>query len=132
MEPMLRRMAKGLDNLSFMGFLDDVTEIMNILDINVSGSYLSETSSLSLSEGMSVGAIPLVTRLGGNPFMAKGCGVIVPPKDSRALARAILGLAESERKRKRLSASAMARFHEHFDASEMTKQTEKLYLYLLR
>ena len=114
-----------------MGFLDDVTGVMNILDVNVNCSYISETSSLSLSEGMSVGAVPLVSRCGGNPFMAKGCGVIVPPKDSTALARAIVSLAASDAKRQRLSRLARERFSRCFDAAVMTGKNEKLYISLL-
>lgn len=132
MERELKKLAKGLDNLSFLGFVDDVTEIMNILDMNVNCSYISETSSLSLSESMSVGAVPVVSDCGGNAFMAKGCGVIVPPKDSRALALAIMELAASDAKRAHLSTLARARFAAEFDAARMAEQTENLYMHLTK
>ena len=131
MAEVLKKRAQGLDNVRFLGFVDDVTEIMNILDINVNCSYISETSSLSLSESMSVGVVPVVSDCGGNAFMAKGCGVVVPQRDSRSLAEAIMGLALSDAKRQELSRLARTRFEAEFDAEDMTEKTEKLYLSLL-
>ncbi|MBQ7294220.1 MAG: glycosyltransferase [Clostridia bacterium] len=127
----LKSSASNLNNLFFTGFLSDVSEIMNILDANVNCSYISETSSLSLSEGMSVGAIPVVSNCGGNAFMAKKCGIVVPQKDGRALADALIKLAESPHTAKELKKAAILRFFDEFTAKAMVRKTEKLYLSLL-
>lgn len=127
----LKTMAKGLNNLKFLGFADDVTEIMNVIDANVNCSYISETSSLSLSEGMSVGAVPVVSDCGGNAFMAKGCGIVFPKKDSYALACALISLAKNGEELKALQKAAKKRFYKEFTAEKMAKQTEALYIKLL-
>ena len=128
----LKATAVGLNNLRFLGFLDDVGEIMNILDANVNCSYISETSSLSLSEGMSVGAVPVVSDCGGNAFMAEGCGLVFPKKDARALAEAIILLSRDAETQKRLKSLAEERFRRYFGASAMTKKTENLYIRLAK
>ena len=131
-EPQLKTQAKGLSNLRFLGFLSDVTEIMNVIDANVNCSYISETSSLSLSEGMSVGAIPVVSDCGGNRFMAEGCGVVFPKKDAKKLAAEINFLYENESVFKKLKKAASQRFSRYFTAKRMARETEKLYLKLLK
>lgn len=128
----LKAMASGLENVKFLGFLSDVTEIMNILDANVNCSYVSETSSLSLSEGMSVGAVPIVSYCGGNSFMAENCGIVFPKKDSEALAEALIFLSNNPEKGKILSNKAKQRFHNIFTAEKMARETENLYLRLLK
>ena len=128
----LKAMAKGLHNLKFLGFVENVGEIMNILDANVNCSYISETSSLSLSEGMSVGAIPIVSDCGGNEFMAKGCGIVFPKQDAHALAEAIISLSKDSEAQKRLKSSAKERFFKEFTAKAMTKRTEDLYVRLAK
>ena len=126
----LKTIANGLENVKFLGFLSDVTEIMNILDANVNCSYVSETSSLSLSEGMSVGAVPIVSDCGGNSFMAESCGTVFPQKNSEALAEILMLLSNNPEEKKILSGKAKQRFHSLFTAEKMARETENLYLYL--
>ena len=117
-------------NVKFLGFREDVGKIMNLFDLNVNCSYISETSSLSLSEGMSLGILPVVSNLGGNPFMADfgRCGAIVPPRDPEALAKTILALYRSPRAREELSRRSLAHYEAHFRAEDMARRTEALYL----
>ena len=121
----------GFDSVKILGFLPDVSEIMNILDLNVNCSYISETSSLSLSEGMSVGAIPVVSDCGGNKFMAKDCGIVFPKKDSHALAEILISLAKDSERLKKLKNASKERFLKELTAKSMTRQTENLYFKLL-
>ena len=131
MENELKKQAQGLGNLQFLGFLHDVTEIMNILDANVNCSYISETSSLSLSEGMSVGAIPIVSDCGGNRFMASDCGLVFPKRDAVKLSENLILLANDEKRTASQKALSTQKFSENFTAKVMTKKTEALYLKLL-
>ena len=133
MENDLRQKAKEwglLENVKFLGFRADAGRIMNLFDLNINASYISETSSLSLSEGMSLGIVPVVSRIGGNPFMADfgRCGVIVPPRAPEALAEAILALYHSPRARAELSRRALTHYESHFRAEDMARRTEALYL----
>ena len=123
--------AYGLSkSINFVGFREDVGRIINLFDLNVNCSYISETSSLSLSEGMSLGIVPVVSRVGGNPFMADfgRCGVVVPPRDPEALAAAILALFHAPKAHAELSRRCFAHYRENFRAEEMARRTEELYL----
>lgn len=133
---MLIQTAQALgieEQVRFLGFRTDVGRIMNLLDVNVNCSQSSETSSLSLSEGMSVGAVPVVTNCGGNPFMAGfgKNGIVFPVDDARALADAILVLARDRSRLAALSTACRIRFAKEFTAAAMTARTEALYQTLL-
>ena len=107
---------------------------MNILHLNVNCSEQSETSSLSLSEGMSVGAVPVVSNCGGNSYMAGfgESGMIFPIGDAAALANIILVLEKNRIELEELSRKCIERFQQHLTAAEMTRQVEALYDRLLQ
>lgn len=131
-ESELKQIASRLGiarRVSFLGFRTDAKKLMEILDINVNCSEHSETSSLSLSEGMSVGAVPIVTDCGGNPYMAGfgKNGIVFPINDDRALASAILKLAEERQTLSALSACCQVRFEQEFTAQRMATRIEALY-----
>lgn len=133
----LKTMAQELgiaDQVRFLGFRTDVGRIMNILAINVNCSRRSETSSLSLSEGMCVGAVPVVTDCGGNPFMAGlgACGFVFPVENADRLAEVLLSLSRDKTRLATLSASCQRHFSTHFTAEGMTTKTELLYKTLLQ
>lgn len=121
------------DRVIFTGFRKDVARIMAILQVNVNCSERSETSSLSLSEGMSIGVVPVVSRCGGNAYMAGfgQNGVVFPTGDASALSQAILALANDRQRLASLSDRSRTRFHEQFTAGAMAKQVEMLYTRLL-
>ncbi len=132
MEPDLHNASRGISNLIFTGFRKDIGKVMNVFDVNVNCSYLSETSSLSLSEGMSLGKPLVVTDCGGNADMAKGCGIVVPMRNPEAIADAVLKLADSPSLYASLSAGAAQRFRENYTAAGMARRTEALYRNLLK
>lgn len=86
------------DNLCFAGFVEDVTPLMNITDIQVNASYGTEATSLSLLEGMSLGIPAVVSDFGGNPGVITDGenGLITPQKDADALADALIRLCGDE------------------------------------
>lgn len=129
--PQMKKAAKELSNFKFTGFREDVGDVMNLFDVSLNCSYLSETSSLSLSEGMSLGKPVIVTKIGGNADMARGCGIVVPPRAPRALAAAVLRLKGNHALYRRLSAVAKARYRSHYSSELMTKKVEAYYLSLL-
>jgi glycosyltransferase involved in cell wall biosynthesis len=133
----LRKLAHDLGlekHVIFTGFCSDVAPFMNILHLNVNCSEQSETSSLSLSEGMSVGAVPVVSNCGGNSYMAGfgESGMIFPIGDAAALANIILALEKNRIGLEELSRKCIERFQQHLTATEMTRQVEALYDRLLQ
>ncbi len=127
MESELRSEAAGLSRVHFLGFRPDIWRVMNLFDVNINCSYLSETSSLALSEGMSLGLPLIVTDCGGNPDMARDCGLTVPCRDSRALAEAILRLHRDKVLYASLSEASRRRFATSYTAEAMTRATERVY-----
>ena len=69
-----------------------IVKILNIFDVQVNCSYLSETTNLALLEGMSIGIPTVATKIGGTPDMITDGknGYIVPIKDSMQMAERIL------------------------------------------
>lgn len=103
LEHVLKQQAKtlGIDKqIIFTGFRKDVPQLLTILDLFVVSSYLEGLGSSTL-EAMASGLPIVATMTGGIPeIVIDGTnGVLVPPKDSRALANAILHLLASEKKR---------------------------------
>lgn len=128
----LKQQATALgirDKVRFTGFVDDVAPYYNIMDLNLNCSWGTETSCLALSEGMSLHVPAVATTYGGNPYMVtEGVnGLLVPEKDSPAMAKAILRILDNPVFRKQLSDGARAMYEQKFTAAAMTRQLEKLY-----
>lgn len=128
--PEIQKRAKTLPNVIFTGFREDIGRVMNLFDLSLNLSYLSETSPLSLSEGMSLGIPLVVTDIGGNADMAKECGLVIPPRAPNAVADAILRLKNDPTLYTALSKGAKRRYAD-YSAEGMTQKTETLYRNLL-
>lgn len=118
----------------FLGFVNDISKIMNITDINVNCSIGTETSSLALSEGMSLGVPAIASDYPGNKYMVKNQvnGLIFQQKNYKELAKKILLLSKDEALYNRLSQNAKNRFFSELNAKRMTEEIEKYYLSLLK
>lgn len=121
------------DKVIFTGFVNDVSAYMNITDINVNCSIGTETSSLALSEGMSLGIPSVASDYGGNPYMIRNGynGYIYRQQNARELVEKILLLADKNIYRD-MSQNARIRFFNELNAKAMTDSTEALYLSLLK
>ena len=120
-------------HVHFTGFVRDVAPLMSLLRINVNCSVGTETSSLALSEGMSLSIPAVASDYGGNPYMVRNGenGLLYPQRDDARLACAIARLVEDEALYARVSEGAYRRFREELNAEKMTKETEELYEKLL-
>ncbi len=122
----------GLDEkVIFTGFCEDVAPFMNITDVNVNCSRGTETSSLALSEGMSLGVVSVASDYGGNPYMVHdgANGYIYPTDNALALAECIKKACEAKNY-SALSAASRKRFERELNAERMTRATERLYIKL--
>ncbi len=132
-EERLRARAAELgitERVRFTGFVSDVAPYYNIMDLNLNCSVGTETSSLALSEGMSLGVPAVVSDFGGNPYMVTDGvnGYVVPEKDPGAMAEAILRIMGDPALHKRLCDGAYSEYKAKFTAAVMTRQLEALYL----
>ena len=118
----------------FTGFVNDVTPYYNIMDINVNCSCGTETSSLALSEGMSLGIPSVVSNYGGNPYMIQHGrnGFIYPSGDYRMLADYIHRLIQDEVLYRKASLASYERFERELNIVRMTRETEALYIKLIK
>lgn len=113
----------------FVGFAEDVAPYWNLMQINVNCSVGTETSSLALSEGMSLGIPAVVSDYGGNPYMVRHGenGLVFPCRNAKALAEAVIALTEDPTLYRHCSDGARRRFARELNAASMTKETEQLY-----
>jgi len=121
---------KGLtDEVRFLGFVSDVAPLLSILDVQLNASYGTETSSLSILEGMSMGLPAIVSSYGGNPWLIDDGedGIIFPNRDSAALARACARLMDEPETLARMRRRAVGIFNERFTGEIFAKNVERVY-----
>lgn len=131
-EENLKRQAAELGiagRVIFTGFVHDVAPFYNIMRLNLNCSVGTETSSLALSEGMSLSIPAIATTYGGNPYMVSDGvnGFLVPERDPEAMADKICLLIESPALLDKLSSGAREIYEQKFTAAAMTRQLELLY-----
>ncbi|WP_243028295.1 glycosyltransferase [Thermus albus] len=131
----LEEMAKRLglaDRVRFLGVRTDVPEVLAGADVFVLSSRY-EGNPLSVMEAMAAGKPVVATAVGGVPELVEDgvSGILVPPGDVEALARAIARLVEDVGLRLRLGQEASNRAREQFDVGFMVRQYETLYERLL-
>ncbi|NJP30808.1 glycosyltransferase family 4 protein [Micromonospora thermarum] len=88
----LRTLAAGLGNdVTFVGHVDDVDHLLASHDVLVSGSLNAEPFGQVVVQGMSAGLVVIATEMGGPQEVIDSgtTGILVPPGDPDALARAI-------------------------------------------
>ena len=122
------------DRVNFIGFTNDITPYINCFDLNLNCSRGTETSSLAISEGMSIGLPCVASNWGGNPHMVRDGynGFIFPTDDFLRLAELIEALHDNRELYSKMSSNAYNLFCNEFNAKKMTRETEALYydLYL--
>lgn len=131
-EPQVREHCTrlGLDGqVSFLGFVSHVEEVLSILDLQLNASYGTETSSLSILEGLSMGLPAVVSDYGGNPWLIDDGqdGLLFPARDSGALARCIARLMDEPVTLRNMGERAREIFHQRFTGEIFAKHIESVY-----
>ena len=130
-ESELRRKAAAFPEgtVVFAGFISDISRILSVMDVQINASYESETSSLSVIEGMSAGVPSVVSDCGGNPFLIEDGtnGLIFPARDCGALAECIRSLIDDEKKYDRLCEGSRRIYEEKFTGEKFADNVEKVY-----
>ena len=129
--PELERYAERLGlnkHVVFLGFRLDVPVLLSEISVSVLPT-LSEGLSNSLLEAMAASVPVVATRVGGNPEVVQGgvTGLLVPPRDAEALARAIGQFLEDPCLRKKFGLAGRERVSKRFALEHMTRATERLY-----
>ena len=136
-EDALRRETARLgleDAVRFLGFVADVAPLLSVLDLQLNASYGTETSSLSILEGMSMGLPAVVSDYGGNPWLIDDGedGLIFPTRDDAALAVAVARLMDSREELARMGRRAEEIYRARFTGEIFARNIENIYLDILK
>lgn len=130
LEEMSRRMGLA-ERVRFCGFCPDIAPLMALCAANVNTSVPGEVSSLAITEGLSLGVPPVVSRCRGSELLTDGCGIVTTPGSAESTADAVMRLYSDRGLQKELSAAARLRYAEHFTVCEYAQRTEAVYLHAL-
>ncbi len=120
------------DRLLFAGFREDIDRLLPAFDVFCLSSML-EGLGTSLLDAMSFSRPIVATRAGGiSEAVTNGeTGLLVAPRDARALAAALLELLNDADRRKAYGAAGRTRFDAHFTDERMVEETLAVYDELL-
>lgn len=130
LEEMSRRMGLA-ERVRFCSFCPDIAPLMALCAANVNTSVPGEVSSLAITEGLSLGVPPVVSRCRGSELLTDGCGIVTTPGSAESTADAVMRLYSDRGLQKELSAAARLRYAEHFTACKYAQRTEAVYLHAL-
>lgn len=123
--------ANGLgisDKVLFLGFRENIPDIINIFDVFVLSS-LMEGVSLTLLEAMA-SELPIVaTNVGGNPEVVIDgvTGFLVPPKEPEKTAEAIAKILQNPELAQKMGGAGRKRVEEKFSLERMVREYGELY-----
>lgn len=116
------------DHVQFLGFRRDIPELLSVLDLFVLPS-ISEGLPTVVLEAMASTVPVIATRVGGIPEVIQSGenGMLVPSKDSTALAESILQLMNHPQLRSNIAAAGRKRVEEQYSFRRQMEQFETLY-----
>jgi len=120
------------DDIIFTGMRKDIPELLATIDILVVSS-LSESSPLVVLEAMASGKPIVATKVGGIPeqILDGESGILVPAKDSKAIAASILNLISDPSKMKNMGKAARKRAEELFSIEICVENVENIFSEIL-
>jgi glycosyltransferase involved in cell wall biosynthesis len=121
--------VKADPRIFYAGFRTDVTAIVGMTDIAVMPTVEREGLAKAVIEAQALGVPAIVTDVGGLPEIVRDgeTGLVVPPRDARALADAIQSLALDPARRRVMGEAAVRRVGEVFDYRESARQFAALF-----
>jgi glycosyltransferase involved in cell wall biosynthesis len=116
------------DRVRFLGFREDVPDLLRAADLFCLSSYL-EGMGTSILDAMAAGLPVVATRVGGIPEAVQDgvTGLLVPARSPEALARAIADLAGDPARRKEMGERARDRVRD-FSADRTAERTRAVYM----
>ena len=129
-EEELREAGRGAgDRLRLLGFRDDLATIYGAADVVVVPSTQPDPLPNSALEAAAAGCCVVASDVGGLPEIIRDgeTGVLVPPDDPAALARALAELADDPARRQRLGEAAAADVRSRFAPEKLAPRVMALY-----
>lgn len=117
------------NNIIFPGKRDDIARILSIMDVFMLTS-LVEGLPNTILEAMACGLPVVATNVGGIPEVVKNgkSGILVEPRDYRAIADAVMRLLENVSLRKEMGRRGREIVERKFGLDRMIEDYENLYL----
>ena len=117
------------EKIVFLGHRNDVPRLISSLDVVVHASSTPEPFGLTVIEGMAAGKPVVATSAGGVlDIIEDGVnGLLVPCKDSKAMATAILQILSNRDKAKKMGLAARRYVAEKFTVQQQVTSVQKLY-----
>lgn len=117
------------DQVVYLGFQSDVAAVLSVLDLQLNASYGTETSSLSILEGLSMGLPAVVSTYGGNPWLIDDGedGLLFENRNSADLAGCIARLMDEPDTLERMKGRAVEIFSQRFTAEIFAQNIEHVY-----
>jgi glycosyltransferase involved in cell wall biosynthesis len=131
-EQKLRQMAESpdlQDSVSFLGFREDIQDVLQQVDILVHASTVPEPFGQVIIEGMAAG-LPVIASDAGGPqeIITHGLnGFLTPPGDAKALAEAIIELLENQERAAAIAEAGRDHVAQHFSVRASAEKVERIY-----
>ncbi len=121
------------NRIHFLGYRTDVLSIVKSADVFVLSSIKGEATTKAVIEAMALGTTPVITDIAGNKglLINNESGIVVPPKNPKAIAGAILKLYHDRVLCKTLGENAKKQIAENFNIKTTIIKTKKMYESLL-
>ena len=118
----------------FTGFRKDAMNIVAGNDASVLSSIFGEAIPKSLIESMALGRPCVATSISGNRGLAvdKKSALVVPPRQSKPLAEAMLRYWQEPELRKQMGTQARAHIGNYFNTERSVREMKKVYEDLLK
>ena len=122
-----------ISNVIFTGTRKNIPDLLSAMDIFVLPSCSREGLGISIIEAMAAEKPVVATDIGGIPEVVKNgeTGLLVLPRNSEALAQAIIELLRNPKKANTMGKKGKIRFQEKFTNKRMLSEVENLYVALL-
>ncbi len=119
--------------VTFLGFRRDVERFYSIIDVLACPSLGEALGNVCL-EAMAFGKPVVASHVGGIPEVVQdgATGILVPPKDSRGLAQAILRLLSERELANRMGMAGRERVKSAFSQERLIHEVEEIYYLLVR
>jgi glycosyltransferase involved in cell wall biosynthesis len=122
-----------IDDVRFLGFREDIPDLLKTMDILVIPSISVEGFPRVAIEAMAMSLPVIGTTVGGIPEAIDDgkTGIIVPPGDVASLSKAIKYLFENPDIRVGMGEAGRKKVEERFNIDRNVKETEKVFLEVL-
>lgn len=119
-------------NIRFVGFQENVYPYLSIMDIFVFPS-LTEGFGIALLEAMAMQKPVIATNIGGIPEIVDDgiTGILIPPKDPKAIARAVVGLLNDRELKTVMGRQGAQKVRSYFSLINAIDQLQNVYATLL-